>query len=107
MDAVVDNAGQKTLNTSINSVRKGGKIAMCGTTSGSKANFQIRTFYSKQIQLFGILIGSKLELMELINFVNEKNIMPKIDSVLPLKQVQQAHDKLEKGDQLGKILIKI
>lgn len=106
VDAVVDNVGQKTLNTSINSVRKGGKIAMCGTTSGSEANFQIRTFYSKQIQLFGILIGSKLELLELINFVNEKNIVPKIDSVLPLAQVQQAHDKLEKGEQLGKILIK-
>lgn len=107
VDAVVDNAGQKTLNTSINSVRKGGKIALCGTTSGSEANFQIRTFYSKQIQLFGILIGSKLELLELINFVNEKNIVPKIDSVLPLAQVQQAHHKLEKGEQLGKILIKI
>jgi D-arabinose 1-dehydrogenase-like Zn-dependent alcohol dehydrogenase len=80
---------------------------MCGTTSGSEANFQIRTFYSKQIQLFGILIGSKLELMELINFVNEKKIVPKIDSVLPLAQVQQAHYKLEKGEQLGKILIKI
>ncbi len=107
VDAVVDNAGQKTLNTSINSVREGGKIALCGTTSGSEANFQIRTFYSKQIQLFGILIGSKLELMELINFVNEKKIVPKIDSVLPLTQVQQAHHKLEKGEQLGKILIKI
>ena len=107
VDAVVDNVGQKTLNTSINSVRKGGKIAMCGTTSGSEANFQIRTFYSKQIQLFGILIGSKLELLELINFVNEKNIVPKIDSVLPLAQVHQAHYKLEKGEQLGKILIKI
>jgi D-arabinose 1-dehydrogenase-like Zn-dependent alcohol dehydrogenase len=80
---------------------------MCGTTSGSEANFQIRTFYSKQIQLFGILIGSKLELLELINFVNEKKIVPKIDSVLPLERVQQAHDKLEKGEHLGKILIKI
>ncbi len=45
--------------------------------------------------------------MEIINFVNENNIMPKIDSVLPLKQLQQAHDKLEKGDLLGKIMIKI
>jgi NADPH:quinone reductase-like Zn-dependent oxidoreductase len=33
--------------------------------------------------------------------------MPKIDSVLPLTRVQQAHDKLEKGEHLGKILIKI
>jgi NADPH:quinone reductase-like Zn-dependent oxidoreductase len=46
-------------------------------------------------------------LLELINFVNEKKIMPKIDSVFPLAQVQQAHDKLEKGDHLGKILVKI
>ena len=107
VDAVVDNAGLKTLNTSISSVRRGGKIALCGTTSGSEANFQIRTFYSKQIQLFGILIGSKLELLELINFINKKKIMPKIDSMFPLAQVQEAHKKLEKGEQLGKILIKI
>lgn len=107
VDAVVDNAGQKTLNTSISSVRRGGKIAVCGTTSGSEANFQIRTFYSKQVQLFGILIGSKLELLELINFVIEKKIISKIDSVFPLARVQQAHDKLEKGDHLGKILVKI
>ena len=107
VDAVVDNAGQNTLNTSISSVRRGGKIAMCGTTSGSKANFQIRTFYSKQIQIFGILIGSKLELLQLINFLRDKNIIPKIDSVFPLAEVQQAHNKLEKGEQMGKVLIKI
>lgn len=107
VDAVMDNAGLQTLNTSISSVRRGGKIAMCGTTSGSEANFQIRTFYSKQIQLLGILIGSKLELLELINFINEKRIMPKIDSIFPLSQVQEAHNKLEIGEQLGKILIKI
>jgi NADPH:quinone reductase-like Zn-dependent oxidoreductase len=107
VDAVVDNAGQKTLMTSINSVRRGGKIAICGTTSGSDASFQIRSFYSKQIQLYGILIGSKLELLELIDFVCEKKISSKIDSVFPLADVQQAHNKLERGEQLGKILIKI
>jgi NADPH:quinone reductase-like Zn-dependent oxidoreductase len=107
VDAVVDNAGQKTLTTSINSVRKNGKIALCGTTTGNLANFNIRTFYSKQIQLYGILIGSKLELSELIEFVNEKRISPKIDSVCTLNEVKNAHDRLESGKQLGKILIKI
>jgi len=38
VDAVVDNAGEKTITTSINSVRRGGKIAMCGTTAGNVAN---------------------------------------------------------------------
>ncbi|MDW0167233.1 MAG: zinc-binding dehydrogenase, partial [Nitrososphaeraceae archaeon] len=74
---------------------------------GSDANFQIRSFYSKQIQLYGILIGSKLELLELIDFVSEKKVSSKIDSVFPLSDVQQAHNKLERGEQLGKILLKI
>jgi NADPH:quinone reductase-like Zn-dependent oxidoreductase len=107
VDAVVDNAGQKTITTSINSVRRGGKIAVCGTTTGNVANFKIRSFYPKQIQLYGILIGSKLELLELIGFVNEKKILSRIDSIFSLTEVKDAHDKLERGEQLGKILIKI
>jgi NADPH:quinone reductase-like Zn-dependent oxidoreductase len=107
VDAVVDNAGEKTITTSINSVRRGGKIAMCGTTAGNVANFKIRAFYSKQIQLYGILIGSKLELLELIEFVNERRILSRIDSIFPLTEVKAAHDSLERGEQLGKILIKI
>ncbi|HJS63958.1 MAG TPA: zinc-binding dehydrogenase, partial [Nitrososphaeraceae archaeon] len=59
------------------------------------------------IQLYGILIGSKLELLELIDFVSEKKVSSKIDSVFPLSDVQQAHNKLERGEQLGKILLKI
>jgi NADPH:quinone reductase-like Zn-dependent oxidoreductase len=107
VDAVVDNAGQKTITTSINSVRRGGKIAMCGTTTGNVASFQIRPLYSKQIQIYGALIGSKLQLLELIEFIDEKKILSKIDSIFSLSEVQDAHNRLERGEQLGKILIKI
>jgi NADPH:quinone reductase-like Zn-dependent oxidoreductase len=107
VDAVVDNAGEKTITASINSVRGGGTIAMCGTTTGNVVNFKIRAFYSKQIQLYGILIGSKLELLELIEFVNERRILSRIDSIFSLTEVKAAHDRLERGEQLGKILLKI
>lgn len=107
VDAVVDNAGQKTIATSINSVRRGGKIAMCGTTTGNVANFQIRTFYSKKVELYGILIGSKLELLELIELVIEKKILSRVDSIFSLTEVKDAHDTLERGERLGKVLIKI
>jgi D-arabinose 1-dehydrogenase-like Zn-dependent alcohol dehydrogenase len=53
------------------------------------------------------LIGSKSELLELIEFVNEKKILSRIDSVFSLTEVKDAHDRLEGGEQLGKILIKI
>jgi D-arabinose 1-dehydrogenase-like Zn-dependent alcohol dehydrogenase len=53
------------------------------------------------------LIGSKLELLELIEFVNERRILSRIDSIFSLTEVKAAHDSLERGEQLGKILIKI
>jgi len=46
-------------------------------------------------------------LSELIEFINDKRILPKIDSVLSLNEVKDAHDRLESGKQMGKILIKI
>jgi len=46
-------------------------------------------------------------LLELIEFVSKKNILARVDSVYGLSEVQKAHTILERGQQLGKILIKI
>jgi NADPH:quinone reductase-like Zn-dependent oxidoreductase len=46
-------------------------------------------------------------LLELIKFVSKKKILPRVDSVYELSEVQKAHTMLESRQQLGKILIKI
>lgn len=106
VDIVVDHVGAATWQTSIAALRPGGRMAVCGMTSGNDATVPVRMFYSKQVVMTGAMLGTKRQLKELLSFVVRKKISPIIDSVVPLEQVAQAHRKMEAGRHLGKIIIK-
>jgi NADPH:quinone reductase-like Zn-dependent oxidoreductase len=106
VDIVIDHVGAATWPTSIAALRQGGRMAVCGMTSGNEATVPVRMFYSKQIMMTGALLGTKAELQELISFVVRKRIRPAIDSVLPLKDAREAQRKMEAGEHKGKILLR-
>ncbi len=105
VDVVIDHVGAATWQTSIASLKPGGKMAVCGMTSGNDATVPVRTFYSKQITMTGALMGTKAQLLELLKFVQEKRIKPVIDSVFSLKDAKEAQDRMEKDVHAGKILL--
>ncbi len=105
VDIVVDHVGAATWQTSIAALKLGGRMAVCGMTSGNDATVPVRTFYSKQITMTGALLGTKAQLLDLIKFVQAKKIKPVIDSVFPLKEAAQAHERMEKGLHAGKMLL--
>jgi NADPH:quinone reductase-like Zn-dependent oxidoreductase len=106
VDIVIDHVGAATWATSIAALRQGGRMAVCGMTSGNEATVPIRTFYTKQITMAGFLLGTQVQLQELINFVMRKRIQPVIDSVFPLQDAKEAQKKMEAGLHAGKILLK-
>jgi NADPH:quinone reductase-like Zn-dependent oxidoreductase len=106
VDIVIDHVGAATWATSIAALRQGGRMAVCGMTSGNEATVPIRTFYTKQITMAGFLLGTRVQLQELINFVIRKKIQPVIDSVFPLQDAKEAQKKMEAGLHAGKILLK-
>ncbi len=105
VDIVVDHVGAATWPTSIAVLRQGGRMAVCGMTSGNEAKVPVRVFYSKQILMTGALLGTRGELQELIRFVVRKKIRPVIDSIFPLKDAKEAHKKMEANLHKGKILL--
>jgi NADPH:quinone reductase-like Zn-dependent oxidoreductase len=107
VDIVIDHVGAATWPTSIAVLRQGGRMAVCGMTSGNEATVPIRAFYTKQIVMIGYLLGTKAQLQELINFVMRKGIQPVIDSVFPLQDAKDAQKKMEAGLHTGKILLKL
>ena len=106
VDIVVDHVGAATLPTSIAVLKQGGRMAICGMTSGNDATVPVRMFYSKQIVMTGALLGTRKQLQELIRFVIRKKIRPVIDSVLPLQDAKEAHKKMEADLHMGKILLR-
>jgi NADPH:quinone reductase-like Zn-dependent oxidoreductase len=107
VDVVIDHVGAATWPTSIAVLRQGGRMAVCGMTSGNEATVPVRAFYTKQIVIIGYLLGTKAQLHELINFVIGKKIQPVIDSVFRLQDAKEAQKKMEAGLHAGKILLKL
>lgn len=106
IDIVVDHVGAATWPTSIAMLRQGGRMAVCGMTSGNEATVPVRMFYSKQITMTGALLGTKKQLQELVRFVVQKKLRPVIDSVFPLRDAKEAQKKMEAVHHMGKILLK-
>jgi NADPH:quinone reductase-like Zn-dependent oxidoreductase len=107
VDIVIDHVGAETWATSIATLRQGGRMAVCGMTSGNEATVPVRTFYTKQIVMVGSLLGTRAQLQELINFMMRKKIQPVIDSVFSLQDAKEAQKKMEADMHLGKILLKL
>jgi NADPH:quinone reductase-like Zn-dependent oxidoreductase len=107
VDAVIDHVGAKTWPVSLNVLKVGGKLLACGTTTGSEATINIREFYSKEAQIIGAYLGTKSQLVSLHKFMKLKRIKPVIDSIYKLKDARQAHEKMDKSNQFGKIILKI
>ena len=105
VDIVIDHVGAATWQTSIASLKTGGRMAVCGMTSGNDAVVPVRMFYNKQVTMTGALMGSKKQLIELIEFVALKKIRPVIDSIVPLSETKSAQERMEEGLHAGKILL--
>ncbi|MEO9321593.1 MAG: zinc-binding dehydrogenase [Nitrososphaera sp.] len=105
VDIVIDHVGAATWTASISSLKQGGRMAVCGMTSGNDAVVPVRAFYTKQLIMTGALLGTKAQLAELVRFVARKKIHPVIDSVFALKDARLAQERMESGRHMGKILI--
>ena len=107
VDAVIDHVGTKTWPSSLEVLKVRGVMVSCGTTSGSEGTVNIRTLYSKEAQIIGAYLGTKSQLVALHRFMKLKKIKPAIDSIFDLKDAKLAHQKMEKSNQFGKILLRV
>jgi NADPH:quinone reductase-like Zn-dependent oxidoreductase len=107
VDAVIDHVGAKTWPISLEVLKIKGRMVACGTTTGAEVIINIRSFYSKEAQIIGGYLGSRSQLVALHKFMKLKKIKPVIDSIFDLKDVKLAHQKMEKSDQFGKMLLRV
>jgi NADPH:quinone reductase-like Zn-dependent oxidoreductase len=106
VDVLVDNVGRATINQSMRSVVRGGRIVIIGNTSGPEAEIDIRYIFSKQISLIGSTMGSHQDFRDITRLLWDGKIKPVIDRSYPLREGIEAFASLERGEQFGKIVIK-
>ncbi len=105
VDVVVENVGTPTWNASVRSLGRGGRLVTYGGTGGAKVELDVRVMFWKQLNVLGTTMASRGEFEDLLRVVFAGRLKPVIDSVLPLDEARTAHERLEAGGQLGKIVL--
>lgn len=105
VDHVVETVGGANLNQSLRAVRIGGSIAFIGLLAGLSAPINTYELVTKNVELHGIETGSAEMYRDMARFVDEHAIKPVIDSIAPLRDIQDALRRLERGDHFGKIVL--
>ena len=105
VDVVVENVGGPTWAGSVRSLANGGRLVTYGGTAGPKVELDLRVVFWKHLQVIGTTMASRREFEDLLRVIFAGRLRPVIDSVLPLDEARQAHERLEAGGQVGKVVL--
>jgi NADPH:quinone reductase-like Zn-dependent oxidoreductase len=105
VDVVVEHTGEKTWEGSIRSARRGGRIVTCGATSGFAAKTDLRFVFFKQLAILGSTMGSRGSLHEILRHVADGKLRPVLDRTYPLTEAADAHRRLARREQFGKVVL--
>lgn len=107
IDLIIDSVGRATFNRSLDIVKKGGRIVVFGATTEDTVDFDLRSFFYGQYQLFGSTMGSREELRDMLAHVERYQMHPVIDQVFDLEQALEAFKYVEESKQFGKVAFRI
>ncbi len=105
VDIVFEHVGKASWPESMKSMRPGGRLVTCGATTGPEASFDIRFLFSRQLSFLGSYMGYMGELHEVLKHVFSGRLKPVVDKSFPLREVRAAHERLEKSEMFGKIVL--
>jgi NADPH:quinone reductase-like Zn-dependent oxidoreductase len=106
-DIVVEHVGEATWRTSLDVAAREGRIAVCGATTGPNPPAALHRVWWKQLTILGSTMGTKSDFEGAYELVASGRAAPVVDEVLPLSEIRAAHERLEAGEQLGKIVLSV
>jgi NADPH:quinone reductase-like Zn-dependent oxidoreductase len=107
VDVVLETVGAATWSHSVKSVRPGGTIVVAGATSGDASPAELQRIFFLELSVIGVTMGSKEDLVGLLNLLVRTGVRPIIDTELPLARAAEALARLEAGSQFGKIVLTV
>jgi NADPH:quinone reductase-like Zn-dependent oxidoreductase len=103
-DVVVESVGAATWDRSLRALKPGGRLVVCGGTSGATVELNLPRMFFKQYEVIGSSMGSYQEFAEVTALVAQ-GLDVHVDQVLSLDEYPAALARLEAGEQLGKLVL--
>lgn len=106
-DVILDHVGKDTFEKNISCLAWGGRLVLCGASTGLMAQANLAYIFFKQLSILGSTMSSKSRIFPVLKLAQEGKIKPVIDSAFSLKEAQEAHKRMEKRELFGKIVLTI
>jgi len=106
-DVVVDSAGADAYGTNLRVLRRGGRLVLCGATTGGAPPADLHRVFWGQISVLGSTMGTPDEMRAVCAAIDAGLLTPVVDEVFPLERVRDAFARLESGAQLGKVVVEV
>jgi len=106
-DVVVEHVGEATWQRTLQAVCAGGRVAVCGATSGPNPPAALHRIWWKQLTIYGSTMGTRQDFEGAYELVASGRAKPVVDRAFPLAEAAAAHAYLESGAQFGKVVLSI
>jgi NADPH:quinone reductase-like Zn-dependent oxidoreductase len=106
-DLIIDSAGGPGFALFPKICNYGARIVTYGGTMGKVPGFTTQSIFWKQISILGTSMGSDEEFREMVDFVSRHKIRPVVDRIFPISDAAAAFERMDKGLQFGKIVLRI
>lgn len=107
IDLSVDSIGGEVFDKLLSLAKIGSRIVSFGATKGPVPNLLLPKMFLKEISVLGSTMGSPQEFGEMVQFVEKHKIRPVLDKTYALEEVVEAQNRMENGENFGKIVLTI
>jgi len=105
VEVVFEHVGGRVFEQSVASLARNGRLVTCGATIGNQVTLDINLLFGRHLNILGSWMGRRSELLDVLEFVKRGDILPVLDTALPLARAREAHERLESGRHFGKIVL--
>ncbi len=106
VDCVIESVGEATWAHSLRALRPGGTVVVCGATSGPNPPADLARVFFLQLRIIGSTMGTREELIALLDLLHTSGARPHIDRVLPLADAAEALAAMADSQQLGNLVLR-
>ena len=117
VDVAIDCLGGGVMGKCLPYMQRGGRWIMIATLAGDMTQVDLRNIYVRNIRIIGSTLRSlpaqvKAQILaqlvkEVWPKVQQGKVKPTIYKVLPIDQAEEAHEILYRGENVGKVVLRI
>ena len=117
VQVILDPVGANYLEDNMKSLTLEGRLVMIGLMGGAETSINLGLLMMKRLRIIGSTlraqpIPKKTEIMNNLNeniwpLLESGDIKPIIDTVIPIEEVDKAHELMESNQTFGKVILKV